>query len=117
MTKTGYRLSDIGELFTWCDLRDFITNIPPTPDSAFYRVQHPQSWWWTPEIDFLGAVLTAIQWGNWQRGGGRGDKPQTVKRPLDKPKSVKGSVPQSGDELTARKQALKQSIERTQGGN
>jgi len=117
MTKTSYRLADIGDNFTWCDLRDFITNLPPTPDSAFYRVNHPQSWWWTPEIDFLGAVLTAIQWGNWQRGGGKGDKPQSVKRPPDKPKAEPGSVPTSKEDLKARKEAFKQSMERTHGGN
>jgi len=116
MTKTGWRLSDIGDDFTWCDLRDFITNLPPTADSAFYRIQHPQSWWWTPEIDFLGAVLTAIQWGNWQRGGGKGDKPQPVKRPTEKPKSVKGSVPTSGAELSARKEAFKQTMHGRDGG-
>jgi hypothetical protein len=117
MTMTSYRLADIGEQFTWVDLRDFITNLPPTQSSAFYRVQHPQSWWWTPEIDFLGAVMTAIQWGNWQRGGGRGDKPRPVKRPVEKPKAATASVPKSGDELVARKEALKQSMERTHGGN
>jgi hypothetical protein len=117
MTKTPYRLSDIGDEFTWSDLRDFITNLPPSQDCALYRVQHPQSWWWTPEIDFLGAVMTAIQWGNWQRGGGKGDKPQPVKRPVDKPKPTPGAVPASSAELQTRKEALKQSIERTHGGN
>jgi hypothetical protein len=117
MTKTPYRLCDIGETFTWCDLRDFITNLPPSQDSALYRVRHPQSWWWTPEIDFLGAVMTAVQWGNWQRGGGKGDKPQPVKRPVEKPETVEGAVPTSGADLAARKEAFKQSMERTHGGN
>ena len=114
---TGWRLADLGDSFTWCDLRDFITNLPPSQQSALYRVRHPQSWWWTPEIDFLGAVLTAIQWGNWQRGGGKGDKPQSVKRPVEKPKADPGSVPASAADLKARKEALKQSMERTSGGN
>ena len=117
MTMTPYRLADIGEAFTWCDLRDFIVNLPPTQASALYRIRHPQSWWWTPEIDFLGAVMTAIQWGNWQRGGGRGDKPQPIRRPVDKPKPVEGVVPTSAEDLLARKEALKQSMERTSGGN
>ena len=117
MTKTPYRISDIGDEFTWSDLRDFVNHLPPSQDCALYRVQHPQSWWWTPDIDFLGAVLTAIQWGNWQRGGGKGDKPQAVKRPVDKPKSAPGSMPASSAELKARKEALKQSMERTHGGN
>jgi hypothetical protein len=65
MVMTGWRLADLGDDFTWNDLRDFIANLPPSHDSALYRVRHPQSWWWTPEIEFLGAVMTAIQWGNW----------------------------------------------------
>ena len=28
MTFTGYRLCDIGDDFTWIDLRDFITHLP-----------------------------------------------------------------------------------------
>jgi hypothetical protein len=117
MTMTGWRLADLGDNFTWCDLRDFITNLPPSQQSALYRQQHPQSWWWTPQIDFLGAVLTAIQWGNWQRGGGKGDKPQPVKRPADKPKTARDFMPTSSAELKARKEAFKQSMERTHGGN
>lgn len=113
MTKLGLRLDDIGAVLPWPDLRDFLLNLPPTGDSALYRQQHPQSWWWTPELDFLGAVLTSIQWGNWQRGGGRGDKPQPIKRPNEKPKLADGAIPATSDELAARKQALKRKIERT----
>jgi hypothetical protein len=117
MTFTGYRLCDIGDDFTWIDLRDFITHLPPSQQSALYRSQHPKSWWWTPEIDFLGAALNAIQWGNWQRGGGKGDKPKPVKRPIEKPRAVDGSVPKSAEELIARKKAMKETMERTHGGN
>lgn len=113
MTKLGLRITDIGEDFTWPDFRDFVTHLPPNDDSALYREQHPQSWWWTPDHDFLAAVLTAIQWGNWQRGGGRGDKPAPVKRPAEKLKKAPGAVPTTSDELAARKNALKQKIERT----
>jgi hypothetical protein len=113
MTKIGLRVDDIGESFTWIDFRDFLVHLPPTGDSALYRDKHPQSWWWTPEHDFLAAVLTSLQWGNWQRGGGRGDKPQQVKRPVEKPKKSAGAIPTTSDELTARKNALKQKIERT----
>ena len=100
----------------WSDLRDFVANLPPNGDSALYRLQFPQSWWWSPQIEFLGAVLTAVQWGNWQRGGGRGDKPKSVQRPVDKPKSS-AVPPKSAAELEERKKALKETMERTQGGN
>ena len=114
MTKTGYRLGDIGETLWWGDLRDIITHLPQ--DSALFRARHPQSWWWTPEFDLLSALITAIQWGNWQRGGGKGDKPKPIERPVDKPPKI-GSDPTSAAELHARKEALKTMMERTDGGN
>jgi hypothetical protein len=112
MTMTGYTLNDLGDRLSWNDLRDFIAHLPPTPGSAFYRKTHPQSWWWTPEIDFLGAVLTAVQWGNWQRGGGKGDKPKQLKRPVDKPTVSPGASPTSANELKSRKEKMKSTMER-----
>lgn len=113
MTKLGLRVNDIGEDFTWLDFRDFVTHLPPSADSALYREQYPLSWWWTPQYDFMAAVLSSIQWGNWQRGGGRGDKPSVIKRPVEKPKRADGAVPKTSEELAARKNALKRKIERT----
>jgi hypothetical protein len=113
MTKVGCRLDDLGDGLTWPDLRDFVTHLPQ--DSALYRAKHPASWWWTPDIDFLGAIVTAIQWGNWQRGGGKGDKPRNIERPIDRPKTAAGPI--TAEELAARKKALMDSMERTPGGN
>jgi len=117
MTMTGYTIDDVGERLSWNDLRDFVTHLPPTAGSAFYRKTHPQSWWWTPELDFLGAVLSAVQWGNWQRGGGKGDKPKQVKRPVDKPTAAPGSTPTSAKDLKARKAKMKAEMERMGRGD
>lgn len=54
-------------------------------------------------MDFLSAILVTGQWANWQRGGGRGDKPKPIKRPKEAPK--KG--PKTSDDLEARKNAVK----------
>ena len=64
---------------------------------------YPKSWWWQPDMDFLAAILNALQWGNWQRGGGKGDKPKPVKRPRDPSKKI----PKSGKELEQLKQVAK----------
>ena len=114
---TGYTLKDLGERLSWTDLRDFVAHLPPTSGSAFYRKTHPQSWWWTPEMDFLGAVLAAVQWGNWQRGGGKGDKPKQLKRPADKPTASPGASPTSAKELKSRKEKLKLTMERMGRGD
>lgn len=103
ITKAGVTLSDIGEGFSWPDLRDFIANLPPSGDTALYRVQNPRSWWWTPDMDLLAALLNTMQWANWQRGGGRGEKPKALKRPKEDPK--KG--PKSADDLQSRKSAVR----------
>ena len=92
----------MGEDFTWLDLRDFLNHLPPTSDSAVYRARYPNSWWWSPDFDLLAAMLNTLQWANWQRGGGRGDKPKVVKRPKEQPK--KG--PTSVDELDERKKVV-----------
>lgn len=63
----------------------------------------------------MAAVVTAVQWGNWQRGGGRGDKPKQIQRPLDKPKTA--PEPRSAQELKLRKQKLKETMERTARGD
>ncbi len=46
------------------------------------------------------------QWGNWQRGGGKGDKPKEITRPSDK------IAVANTDELKARKAATKAELER-----
>lgn len=113
MTLTGHTLDDIGHSLTWTDIRDFITWLPQ--DSAVYRHKFPESWWWTPQLDFLGAVLNAIQWGNWQRGGGKGEKPKPVKRPAAKKQSKNG--PKSAKELKERKAVMQTIMERQADGN
>jgi len=110
MTKAGLRLSDIGEVLPWTDLRDFISHLPPCEDTALYRAQYPKSWWWRPEFDFLAAMLNALQWANWQRGGGKGDKPKPIKRPKDGPQSKR--QPKNAAELKARKTKVQQEIRR-----
>lgn len=111
MTHTPFRLSDIGLKFPWTDLRDFIENLPPTGESALYRAQFPRSWWWTPDHDFASAVLSTLRWGNWQRGGGKGPKPEPVKKPKEKRKPRVKADPVSADELAEKRRKLKALME------
>jgi hypothetical protein len=75
--------------------------LPPSGESAYFRARHPRSWWWTPDTDFLAAILCAVQGGNWQRGGGKGRQPEQITRPSDTPPAVR-----SGAELNARRAAM-----------
>jgi|688.fasta_scaffold407274_2 hypothetical protein len=104
MTRTAFRLSDLGEVFTWVDLRDFINHLPATQECALYRARFPKSWWWTPDMDFLSAILNTVQWANWQRGGNKSaPKPKPIKRPKEAPKNG----PKTSDELLARRSRIK----------
>lgn len=104
MIAVGLRLRDIGERLSWSELRAFINHLPPTGDSAVFRSEHPKSWWWTPELDFLASQLFALQIANWQRAGGKGAKPQPVKRPKDPPKLDR--APKSPDELEEKRKQM-----------
>ena len=74
-----------------------------------FRAQHPKSWWWTAEIDFLAAMLHTLQLANWQRSG-RGSQPKPIKRPEDKPNRGKGGKlePQSAADLAERRKRMRE---------
>lgn len=104
------RLRDIGETLSWSELKAFIAGLPAGGESALFRVLNPKSWWWTPQIDFLAAVLFAVQVANWQRSGGKGAKPKMMTRPVDAKKGR--NAPTSKDELAARRRKLAEAQER-----
>ena len=65
--------------FSWHDLKVFCRWLGP--DSAYYRARNPQSWPWDANTEFLSAILYVLQWANFQRAGGQGEKPRMIKRP------------------------------------
>lgn len=90
----------------------FLEHLPPTGESALYREQHPDSWWWTPDHEFLAAILVTVQAANWQRGGGKGPQPQIIKKPQNKPRNKGFQEPHTAQDLAERRQALKQRLKR-----
>jgi len=108
LLRIGLRLRDIGDELTWLELRNFIEHADPSPRSALHRAMHPQSWWWTPEIDFYSAILMTLQSANWQRGGGKGPRPKQVTKPEDKAKTRRGA--DSRSEVHTRKQAMQDEL-------
>lgn len=79
-------------------------------DSALYRARHPRTWRWGLDIEFLSAILHVLQQANWQRGGGKGNKPKPVRRPTDT-KTLDAKIPMAerkrvmDDELARRRAA------------
>jgi hypothetical protein len=109
----GLRVRDIGDVLSWPEFRAFIEHLEPSPRSAFFRAQYPKSYWWTPDIEFLAAIAGSLQSANWQRGGGKGPRPKPMKRPKETRKKISKSVdPKTGNELVAKRQALRDEITR-----
>ena len=57
----------------------------------------------------MASMLVVLQGANWQRGGGKGEKPKRLQRPKEHPKLAAQLTP---DDLAARKQKLRQERER-----
>lgn len=76
--------------------------------TALWRSKHPRSWPWSIDTEFLSAILFTLQGANWQRSGGKGDKPKFIKRPNDI------QLPEDIGEwdITAKKKALDDEVAR-----
>ena len=81
LISRGWTRADIGRRLRWSDFKDFLGWLPA--DSAWYRSQRPQSWWVTPQLQFMAAMLYALEGANWQRGGCKGTAPKPYKFPQD----------------------------------
>lgn len=57
----------------------------------------------------MASMLVVLQGANWQRGGGKGDKPKRIERPKETPKMAASMTAQ---DLESRKQKLRQERER-----
>lgn len=58
-------------------------NLPPTAGNALHRARYPKTYHWDFTIEMLAVIHHAIQGGNWQRGGGEGDRPKPIERPSE----------------------------------
>lgn len=101
LLNRGWTRSDLGRRVSWQEFYHWLRWMPPTADSAYYRAQKPNSWWVTPELQLLAAVLYAVEAANWQRGRCKGPAPKPIKFPQDRKISVK-----DGDDLSARRQRI-----------
>lgn len=64
---------------TWRKLRALLRNMPPD-QSVLYRQLQPELAWSTTDY-LLAGVWDSVQGGNWQRGGGKGRRPDPIPRP------------------------------------
>lgn len=63
---------------TWGEFRAYIGHLPP--GAALWRVlDSPRQWGWVEHL--LAAIEARSSQGNWQRGGGKGQRPKPMKPP------------------------------------
>lgn len=78
--KVGLRLRQLGtEALTWGDLYDFVRY--GNKDSALGLERYGATVLWGVSDHLLAVIADGIHNGNWQRGGGKGTKPEPVERP------------------------------------
>lgn len=99
----GLRIDDLGtERLSWRHLLVMVEQSPR--GSALARAVHGEAATWGPLEYLMAIAVDAIQWGNWQRGGGKGPKPNPMPRPVktdDRTVKTFGSAPLPIDELDA----------------
>ena len=99
MLRMGLHRRQIGSAeLSWHELRVLIEH--SDTGSAVFRARNPKSWAWDVDTDLLAAILFTLQGANWQRAGGKGDKPKPVERPKEN-KPVKGEEIPPDDKRSA----------------
>ncbi|MFM8155508.1 MAG: hypothetical protein ACKOAF_05465 [Actinomycetes bacterium] len=76
----GFRLEWLGTpRLTWRDLYVIVRNCKR--DSALARAVHGESVHWSNTDHLLASLLDLTAAANWQRGGGKGQRPNRIPRP------------------------------------
>jgi hypothetical protein len=80
LMKMGLRLRQLGtEALPWGDLHDYVRY--GNTDTALALARHGATVLWGVTDHLLAVVADALHAANWQRGGGKGMRPQPIQRP------------------------------------
>jgi hypothetical protein len=80
LMKLGLRLRQLGTgALSWGDLRDYVRY--GNTETALALETHGSTVLWGVTDHLLAVVADALHNANWQRGGGKGSKPQPIPRP------------------------------------
>jgi hypothetical protein len=76
LIESGVRVHWIGtDRFSWADFAAWVAKRPPP--SILYQAVHGVHH--DPVQRMLGLMIEVLRAGNWQRGGGKGQKPRQIK--------------------------------------
>ena len=103
LMERGRSIHDLGSIrLSWVELAAFITHAPPT--AAIRTLRDPLSAFRTAESTLLSTVVDTLAGANWQRGGGKGARPQPlmkrIQQELDRQKQD-ASAPASMEHMSA----------------
>jgi hypothetical protein len=80
LMKLGLRLRQLGtEALTWGDLHDVVRY--GNADTALALERFGPTVLWSITDHLLATAVDALHSANWQRGGGKGTRPQPIPRP------------------------------------
>lgn len=108
LMERGRSIHDLGSIrLSWIELGAFITHAPP--DAAIRMLRDPLSAFRTAESTLLSTVVDTLAGANWQRGGGKGARPQPlmkrIQQELDRQKQD-AAAPASVAQMTAIREEL-----------
>ena len=108
LMERGRSIHDLGSIrLSWIELGAFITHAPP--DAAIRTLRDPLSAFKTAESTLLSTVVDTLAGANWQRGGGKGARPQPlmkrIQQELDRQKQD-AAAPASVAQMTAIREEL-----------
>ncbi|KGF17361.1 hypothetical protein [Corynebacterium freneyi] len=108
LMERGRSIHDLGSIrMSWVELGAFIAHAPP--DSAIRMLRDPLSAFRTAESTLLSTVVDTLAGANWQRGGGKGARPQPlmkrIQQELDRQKQD-ASAPASVAQMTSIREEL-----------
>ena len=108
LMERGRSIHDLGSIrMSWVELGAFIAHAPP--DSAIRMLRDPLNAFRTAESTLLSTVVDTLAGANWQRGGGKGARPQPlmkrIQQELDRQKQD-ASAPASVAQMTSIREEL-----------
>lgn len=79
LLRAGFTMADLGERVSWRGVIMFARHAGP--GQSLYHVTNGPDSAWTLEAQIMALVVDVLNVANYQRGGGKGQRPKPLQRP------------------------------------